>query len=281
MTAVPIYQILGAAALAAAVAITSWSLRLLTFSGALAAFVTGFFIFASGGIPLAVPLLVFFLSGSILSRVGTGRKALAALRQEKGASRDIWQVLANGSVPTLLAVAYHTSHHDRIAVLLYLAALAAANADTWATEIGSLWKGRPRLVTTLRHVEPGTSGGVTALGFGASLVGACVIAASAWLVWPLFPPELRWWRVDAPELMTVAWCGFLGSYADSVLGAAVQVQYRCSVCHMATERPFHCNAPCKAVRGWRWVNNDVVNLWAITLATAFAWVLLRYFAYPA
>lgn len=261
-------------------ALASLALRLLTFSGALAAFAIGFFIFAAGSIPLAVPLLTFFLSGSILSRIGTKRKSLAAMRQEKGASRDAWQVLANGAVPALLAIAYHTSRHDRMTVLLYLSALAAANADTWATEIGGLWRGQPRLVTTLCHVEPGTSGGVTLLGLAASLLGAGTIAASAWLVWPLLPAELRWWRIDAPEFITVTWAGFLGAYADSVLGAAVQAKHRCVVCQMATERSVHCGKPCEPAGGCAWVNNDVVNVWSVTLAAGFAWVLLRYFAYP-
>ncbi|MGC8667916.1 MAG: DUF92 domain-containing protein [Chthonomonadales bacterium] len=280
MTNVPTTQLAGAAALAGAVALASWALRMLNFSGALAAFAVGFFIFAAGSVPFAVPLLLFFLSSSALSRVGTKRKSLAAMRQEKGSSRDAWQVLANGAVPTLFAIAYHTSHHDRMTVLLYLSTLAAANADTWATEIGGLWRGRPRLVTTLRHVEPGTSGGVTLLGLAASLVGAGAIAGTAWLVWPLLPPELRWWRIDAPELITVAWSGFLGAYADSVLGASVQARYRCSVCQMATERRIHCDAPCDLSGGSVWVNNDVVNLWSVTLAAGFAWILLRYFAYP-
>src|SRR5438093_5230732 len=43
-------------------------------------------------------------------------------------------------------------------------ALAAAAADTWATEIGAFSPFAPRLITSGRQVPRGTSGGITVLG---------------------------------------------------------------------------------------------------------------------
>ena len=72
-------------------------------------------------------------------------------------------------------------------MLLYLAALAAVNADTWATEIGGLAKARPWLVTTFKPVAPGTSGGVTWLGLLSALLGAAFIVFMGWLIWGQMP----------------------------------------------------------------------------------------------
>src|SRR5262249_15057089 len=54
----------------------------------------------------------------------------------------------------------------------FVGAMATANADTWATEVGTLSTEEPRLITTGEPVAPGTSGGVTLLGTGAALAGA-------------------------------------------------------------------------------------------------------------
>src|SRR4030067_642568 len=58
-------------------------------------------------------------------------------------------------------------------------ALAAVNADTWATEVGVLARRCPWRLTDGRQVEPGTSGAVTLEGLMASIAGAAVIGLNA------------------------------------------------------------------------------------------------------
>lgn len=289
-------QLLISALLAAIIAATAHRWRLLSISGATIAFALGVFIFALGGLPFAIPLLVFFFSSSLLSRLGRTRKAALSAKYDKSSTRDALQVLANGGVPALCLFYAVLSPSPREGMLLYLAALAAANADTWATEIGSLAWGRPRLVTTLQRVDPGTSGGITVLGILAALLGAAFIAGVGWLAWTpesiqvrlLKQPHSSGWlnwpilalRIDPAELLAVAWAGFLGSLADSILGASVQAQYRCSQCGVQTERRIHCGRAGHRLQGLRWITNDVVNFLASFLAVFFAGYLLRTFAYP-
>ena len=273
------YFLLAAALLAAGIGAAAAILRMLTITGAIAAAVVGFLTFGLGGAPFAVPLLTFFITSSLLSKVGKARKAASAGRYEKSSIRDAGQVLANGSVPAALAVWFAFSHNQRQSYLIFLAALAAVNADTWATELGGMVSARPWLVTTFKKVDPGTSGGVTLGGLAAALAGAFVIALSAWFAWPA-ASKILLWRIDAPELLCVTWAGFVAAYADSVLGATVQAQYKCTRCGQIVERKEHCGVKTKQCRGVGCMNNDAVNLAASACGAVFGWALLQFFAYP-
>jgi len=47
---------------------------------------------------------------------------------------------------------------------------------------------------------------------------------------------------------------------DSLLGASVQAMYTCPKCAKETEKPIHgCGTPTQHQRGWRWLDNDMVN----------------------
>ena len=89
----------------------------------------------------------------------------------------------------LAAVLLGVTGDERYALAM-LGALVAANADTWATELGVLSRSPPRLVTTLRQVAPGTSGAVSGVGMLAATAGAAfvgLVAALAGARWSLVP----------------------------------------------------------------------------------------------
>lgn len=272
-------QVLLGAVLAGVIASAAGALRLLSYSGALAAFVVGLVVFGLGGLTHAAVLVAFFVSCSILSRIGRARKAPAAALYEKGARRDAWQVLANGGVPAVLALLCAVSPQPREMTLLFLAAVAAATADTWATEIGGMWRGRPRLLSTMRPVDPGTSGAVSWVGLLAAGAGSAFVVLIGRVFWARHSTALLW-PPDSAEMIAMAWAGFCAAFADSILGASVQAQYLCPKCGRTVESPIHCGRVSRRVRGLAWVNNDVVNLACSLLAVFFGWVLLRYFAYP-
>lgn len=218
----------------------------LTGSGAVAAWGVGAITFAIGGWGGAAALLTFFGTSTALSR--WRRRAKERLGYEKGGRRDAGQVLANGGAASacLLLPLLFPNFGGQRAHLLFLAALAAANADTWATEIGSALGGRPYDLRTGKPVSPGTSGAVSLQGTLAALSGALLIGLFAG-------------GIAGDGLVTVA--GFGGSFLDSVLGATVQGQWRDPLrLESRTERP-QAIAP---FQGWRLINNDAVN-WLCTL----------------
>ena len=250
-------QILLGILLAAAVAALACRTRALTRSGALAAWGVGAVLFGVGGWAWAAALLTFFGTSTALSRWRRGAKE--RLGYEKGGRRDAGQVLANGGVAALCALlplifpAFGASH----AHLLFLAALAAANADTWATEIGSALGGRPYDLRTGRPAAPGTSGAVSLPGTLAALAGAGLIGLFAGI-------GADWGVVTA--------AGLAGSLLDSLLGATVQARWHDPTRpRLLTERPQP-GAPACGLRG---INNDVVNALCTLGAVGLAFLLKK------
>lgn len=238
----------------AAVLIAAAALRAhaLSRSGAVAAGVLGTVVFGLGGWRWAVLLLGFFISASALSFLFKGRKAVYTEKFSKGSTRDAAQVAANGAVAGLFALISVFAPASPLPFLCAAAAFAAVNADTWATELGVLNPRPPRLITTFRVVEPGTSGGVSLFGTLAAFSGALLIGLLAALAHP---------DVTMVHALLIALAGLLGAVVDSLLGATAQAIYHCPACGKETERhPNHlCGAKTSHLRGWRWMNNDLVN----------------------
>lgn len=255
---------------AAIVSGAAYRLRALTFSGVLAATAVGGLIVATAGWWAGLVLIAFFATSSALSHFSSGRTI--AEEQARGRQRDAVQVLANGGIPALCAGASAVAENDGPWLAALAAAVAGAAADTWATEIGRHSPSRPRLVTSWRKAEPGTSGAVSAIGSVGSLAGALVIAIVA-----AGGTALGWFDTGlstAGLIVAVALAGVAGSIVDSLLGATLQAGFVCPACNRPTERAIHiCGAVSRQVRGARWMTNDSVNLLAIAAAAAVGFAL--------
>lgn len=265
-------QLMIGAFLAALVAYAACRAGTLDRSGALAAFLLGAVVFGIGGLPWAVVLLIFFITSSGLSHLFKRRKHKVEDQFAKGGRRDAWQVAANGGVAGL-AVLLHLLFPAAVSAwVMFAAAFAAANADTWATELGVLNKSWPRKLTTWQPVPPGTSGGVSLAGTLAAAGGALLIAAVAVALWPVAGTGLGDRMLYG--LIIIA-AGVSGSLVDSLLGATVQAIYWCPTCAKETEKtPVHsCGSHTERLRGWGWMNNDAVNL-ACTLSAALLALIL-------
>jgi uncharacterized protein (TIGR00297 family) len=250
--------IIGALALSAAFSALSYRLKLLTLSGAVAAGILGTVILGRVGWYWLVPMLAFFVSSSLLSRMR--RHRLGEMEEERGSRRDAVQVLANGGIAGLIALLQ--DHHCGNLFPMYLGALAAVNADTWSTEIGLMLGRKPRSLINGLRVPAGTSGGVTLWGLLGALTGAALIAYMGYLVLPTLPPDFLWdgWEGYDVPLLSITLAGFAGSLFDSLLGATVQEKRRCPVCGKATEKLRHCGQPTERIGGMPGLNNDMVNL---------------------
>ncbi|MEA2784344.1 MAG: hypothetical protein QOF71_448 [Candidatus Eremiobacteraeota bacterium] len=276
-------DVLIGAIFAGVVALAAWRAHALTRSGAIAAFVVGTITYAAGTIGFTLILLAFFVSSVVLSRFG--RKQKRALTDVgKAGARDATQVLANGGIATACAVGFAFTHDARWA-LAFAGAYAAATADTWATELGTLWGKAPRSIVNFKRMATGMSGGVTLIGTGAEIAGALwmgVFAPLGILLAYMASGADFGWASNAPsvigigvrEIAVVPIAGIAGATVDSLLGATLQELRRCDACDRTCETdPHACGSPTRLVRGLRGVSNDVVNLAATAAGAAMAVVL--------
>ncbi len=255
--------------LSLAIAYAGFRKEALSMGGMIAAIAEGTFIFGSGGWRWGALLIAFFVLSSALSFYRRREKRTLAEKFAKGSRRDVGQVLANGGLGLLLALALfaagdETTRHWLFAA--YVGAMATVNADTWATELGVLGRRPPRLITTWRVVERGTSGGVSLWGTAAALLGGAAIGLTA----ALFDGDVRWLLVGAAG-------GLAGALFDSLLGATVQAIYYSEVRRKETERAVERDGtPNRLLRGRRWMDNDRVNFLSSVIGAAVAAALWRW-----
>ncbi len=242
-------------------------------SGVLGSIVSGTGIVSMGGWSWGLSLVYFFVSSSLFSAFKAREKAaVASDKFSKGSRRDLSQVAANGGLATFFALYNGLSHSHGMrqrAQSGFIGALATATADTWATELGTLSRIPPCLITNGKPVAPGTSGGITSLGIGASAMGACSLGCFFWIVRGMSKS-----LSSAPLLALIS--GMAGSTFDSILGATLQAMYFCPHCETETEQRIHqCDTRTKFLRGMPWMNNDAVNLFATAIGSVTA-ILLDY-----
>ncbi|MGB3905601.1 MAG: DUF92 domain-containing protein [Anaerolineae bacterium] len=253
-------QVVTGLALSAVIGILAHRREALTTSGVWGAILVGTITFGFGGWIWGLVLIAFFALSTALSRYRQADKRELADKFLKGAQRDVGQVLANGGLGAFIALLYF-SYPTSALLAAFLGSIATVNADTWGTEIGVLSGVPPRLITTGRRVPVGTSGGITLLGTAASTLGALFIGVLGYVL--LCTEAL----IGAGNALRLSWIipitlisGLLGSLFDSLLGATVQGIFYCARCEAETEKELHgCGLRTSHLRGWRWLDNDVVN----------------------
>ncbi|MBN1465599.1 DUF92 domain-containing protein [candidate division KSB1 bacterium] len=254
--------------LALVIALVSYRLHFLDGGGAVALLLLGTLVFGVGRWTFSVPILAFFILSSLLSKMGKRRKTKLQSVFEKSGRRDAAQVLANGGVAGLLLILWYFLQRDYFYVL-YVASLAAVTADTWATEIGVMARRQPRSVLTFKPVPMGTSGGISLLGMVGSALGASIIVLFGFIFSPHTSPRLFGYR----EAGLVLLAGVLAGLVDSYLGATVQAQFQCPLCGKMTEKRHHCDGrQTTFIRGYLWINNDVVNGLCAASAVLIVWI---------
>lgn len=264
---VPWSDALLAIGLAGVIAGAAWRAGSLSRSGAMAAVVVGG-VAMTAGLPWGVFLVTWFASASVVSRVGRARKATATAEVvAKGGQRDAWQVLANGGVYAACALgALLDGAQAHALAVLGAASLAAAGADTLATETGTLWRGQPWSLRTFGRVPTGSSGAVSLPGSLGMAVGA---VGFAWA-------SERLGLIAASAFWPVALAALTGSLADTVIGAWWQARRWCPTCERETEQPRHrCGTTTVAWRGLPWLDNDGVNFLCTVIGAGTAGLLIR------
>lgn len=228
----------------------------LSTSGFVAATLYGLAIYKFGGLYFFLVMISFFVSSSLFSHFKKSRKNKYERMNEKTGKRDFTQVIANGLPSFIFGLIYYITG-NYIYILGFTTALASANADTWASEIGILSKKDPVSIITWEPIEKGVSGGISPLGIMASLFGAGFIAVIS-VVGYILSFGINEYLLAFFLLSTLG--GFLGSIIDSILGATVQAKYISCISNTLTEKKYSGGIENALYSGISIIDNNFVNL---------------------
>lgn len=181
-------------------------------SGMIAGFLVGVLTFTFAGWQGFLVLVSFFVLGSASTRLGLARKQRLGIAQEKRGARSARHALANCGVAVYLAFLLASAASPELFVLAFVCAYATAAFDTVSSEIGRAYGGRPVLITTFRPVPAGTNGAVSWIGTFAGIAAAAAVGGVA----------IASGFLDSRWSGTVLVAAFLGSTADSLLGATLE-----------------------------------------------------------
>jgi uncharacterized protein (TIGR00297 family) len=234
--------------------------------GFLASATVGFAVIYGGGFPWFVIIAVFFSLGVVFTLYKYGYKRRLGSAQGKGGARNWPHILANGGIASIAAI-WNITSPGIVPAAVFLGAVSTSAADTVATELGLLSHSQPTLIThPSRAVTPGTSGGVTTLGFLGAAFASVVIGIMALLLGILPDPYLI--------LPVCVIGGMFGAVFDSLVGATVQRKGHCVVCLKPTEALKHCGERTKATQGKWYIENNIVNVLSTIAGAAAASVTL-------
>ncbi|WP_340103794.1 DUF92 domain-containing protein [Rhodohalobacter sp. 8-1] len=194
------------------VAYLAFFLTWLTLDATLPVIVIGTAIFGFGGWILAIAVVVFFITGSLFSRLNRDLDTPNDQSILPERRRDGLQVWANGFWAAFFCFLLFLFPLD-----LFLGAafgvIATATADTWATETGIRKPGKTISIKTRKSVPPGTEGGISFKGTFFSILGALLIG---------FFASQEVGENAIHTFAVVSFAGFAGCLIDSYIGAVYQ-----------------------------------------------------------
>ncbi|UTC75831.1 DUF92 domain-containing protein [Treponema sp. OMZ 792] len=230
--------------------------------GIVAAIITAMTLYALGGTWMGLSLIGFFVAGSFVSFLKNQTKRKAEELQEDNGPRSWIQVLCNSLPACILLWLFYFFPEKKVFLLLSFAVFSAANADTFSSELGMLWKGRVFNILNGKKLERGLSGGVSWAGFCAGLLGSVLLSLFAL---PQF--GLR-------GVIFIAVLGFAGSLIDSYLGAAFQRKYK-TPDGVIWDKNIGPSAV--LIRGYKLISNNTVNLFTLISVSVLGYLAAHYF----
>ncbi|MGB3492658.1 MAG: TIGR00297 family protein [Elainellaceae cyanobacterium] len=200
--------------------------KLLTPAGLIHAVCLGVLVWGALGASGYAVIMVYFLVGSAVTRVGMAEKEAAGIAEKRSGARGPENVWGSALVAALCAVGIllvrwqifsgaAVSMLETALMLGYVASLSTKLSDTCASEVGKAYGKSTFLITTFKPVPAGTEGAVSLEGTLAGVVGSLAIA-------------LIGWGVGMIDLLGIGLCAiaaFVATNLESVIGATLQDRF--------------------------------------------------------
>ncbi|MBD2092851.1 TIGR00297 family protein [Microcoleus sp. FACHB-1515] len=194
--------------------------KLLTPAGLIHAGILGVLLWGTLGWSGYVVMMVYFLVGSGVTRIGMAEKEAAGIAEKRSGARgpeNVWGSALTGTICAIAAYLLTPTQPQLVPFLLlgYVASISTKLSDTCASEVGKAYGKRTFLITTLQAVDRGTEGAVSLEGTIAGIVGSLVIAIVGWAVG----------LIDLTGIAICLVAAFVATNLESVIGATLQNQF--------------------------------------------------------
>ncbi len=225
-------------------AIVVLKFKVLDTGGTIFAVIMGAIILFTTGIYWFILLLTFLILGAIATKY---KRNFKKQRLKEKAARRAMNVVANGLIPTILAIFSFIPNFDFS--FPFVVSISVALSDTLASEIGVL-SDKAYFITNFKRVEAGTNGAISLLGEIFSLIGASTISIMGYFLL----------KLTIFQAFLCILLGLLGCHIDSILGATFQGKYKGNIGGADTI-----------------LTNSDVNLISIAITALIAFVIGRIF----
>ncbi|KAI3457602.1 hypothetical protein Pfo_014265 [Paulownia fortunei] len=213
----------------------------LSLSGIAAAFLLGTLTWRAFGSSGFLLVATYFVIGTAATKVKMAQKEAQGVAEKRKGRRGPGSVIgssAAGCVCALLSI-YGIGGEalTRLWELGFVASFCTKLSDTVSSEIGKAYGKMTYLITTFKIVPRGTEGAVSIEGTFAGLLASILLASAGCLMGQIY----------IPEAIICVIASQIANLGESIIGAALQEK-----------------------EGFRWLNNDAVNVINISMGSILA-----------
>ncbi|XP_031266094.1 protein VTE6, chloroplastic-like [Pistacia vera] len=219
----------------------------LSLSGIAAAFLLGTLTWRAFGPSGFLLVATYFVIGTAATKVKMAQKEAQGVAEKRKGRRGPGSVIgssAAGCVCAFLSIyGVGGKAFYRLWQLGFVSSFCTKLSDTVSSEIGKAYGKTTYLVTTFKVVPRGTEGAVSVEGTVAGLLASIILASVGCYMG----------QINAPEAVVCVIASQIANLGESIIGAAFQEK-----------------------EGFRWLNNDAVNVINISMGSILA-VLIQQF----
>ncbi|KAI6687141.1 hypothetical protein NL676_023969 [Syzygium grande] len=190
----------------------------------------------------------YFVIGTAATKVKMAQKEAQGVAEKRKGRRGPGSVIgssAAGCVCAFLSIfGIGGKAFSHLWLLGFIASFCTKLSDTVSSEIGKAYGKTTYLVTTFKIVPRGTEGAVSLEGTIAGIVASVLLASASFLLG----------QIKAPEAVICVAASQIANLGESIIGAAFQEK-----------------------EGFRWLNNDAVNIINISMGSILAVLMQQVF----